>query len=253
MMAFAPIHSMGQSSDMDIYSETVRVGYEMKNVHTGKERRLPRRLISPNGDWQFGLSVMYSDFDAANSDYMFVLDGVGADASMFKIAPEVSITVADNHALGVRFTYTKLSGALDAASLDLLGNLNLSVGNINALSSSMGGSIYQRTFVGLDKMGRFGIFWDYVLGYTKSQTRFSLSPDSMSHTLKKKYSLSFAPGVVYYPMNNVSVQANISIFDVSYSRTSAYSDGTFTGERYGWKANASLNLLNLSFGLAIHL
>lgn len=233
--------------------ETVALGAELHRRNPDKSRRLTHRLIAPKGDWQVGLSVMYTDFSADNSDYMLLLDGLDARASMFKIAPEASIAFANNHAFGIKFNYTRLAGGLDAATLDLLGNLSLSVGNVNALSNSMGGSIYQRTFVGIDKQGRFGIFWDYILGYTRSKTQLSLSEDSSSHVMKNKYYFAFAPGLIYYPMNNVSIHAGISILDFSYSETKAFNDGTFVGNREGWKANASLNLLNLSFGLAIHL
>ena len=234
--------------------ETVDLGAEVPRRNPERKRRLKRRLIAPKGDWQVGLSVMYTDFDAANSDYMLVLDGLDARASMFKIAPEASITVANNHALGVKFNYSRLAGALDAATLDLLGNLSLSVpGNISAISNTMGGCVYQRTFVGIDKQGRFGIFWDYIIGTSRAKTQFSLSEDSMSHTVKEKRYFAFAPGVIYYPMNNISIHAGISILDVSYSKTKAYNNDTFVGEREALKANASLNLLNLSFGLAIHL
>jgi opacity protein-like surface antigen len=251
LMVFAAIPAVAQSYENE--SETVPLGSELHRSNPEKVRRLARRLIAPKGDWQVGLSVMYADFNAANSDYMLLLDGLDAHASMFKIAPEASIAVADNHALGIKFNYTRLAGGLDAATLDLLGNLSLGVGGLNALSNSMGGSIYQRTFVGIDKQGRFGIFWDYILGYTKSKTQLSLSADSSSHVMKNKYYFAFAPGLIYYPMNNVSIHAGISILDISYSETKAFNNDTFVGIREGWKANASLNLLNLSFGLAIHL
>ena len=249
ILAAVPVS--GQSSSGK--TKTVQLGSELKRRNPDRQRRITRRLIIPKGDWQTGLSVMYSDFNAANSDYMLLLEGMDAKASMFKIAPEASIAVANNHALGVRFNYTHLAGGLDAASLDLLGNLSLSVGNINAMSNSMGGSIYKRTYVGIDKQGRFGLFWDYILGYTRAKTQFSLSEDSVSRTVKEKYSFAFAPGVIYFPMNNVSIHANISILDVYHSKTSAYTNDTFVGERVKHGANATLNLLNLSFGLAIHL
>jgi hypothetical protein len=71
--------------------------------------------------------------------------------------------------------------------------------------------------------------------------------------LKEKIYLAFAPGVIYIPMNNISIQANISIADLSYGCTTAYQDGNAVGTHKGWKAQAGLNLLNLNFGLTIHL
>ena len=116
---------------------------------------------------------------------------------------------------------------------------------------SMGANVFQRTYVGIDKRGRFGIFWDYILGYTRSKTQFSASDGAYS--LKEKGLLSFAPGVVYFPMNNLSIQACISLAELSYNKVTAYESGLVSGTRTAWKAQASLNVLNLNFGLTIHL
>lgn len=233
--------------------ETIVLGGEIAPKDTTKHRRFTNRLIAPKGEWQCGMSVMYTDFNSDNSDYMLLLQGLNARASMLRIAPEAAYTFKENHSVGVRFNYTKLIGILDAATADLLGNLSLSVNDINAVSNSMGGSVFQRTYIGIDKQGRFGIFWDYILGYTRSKTQFAAGGDSSSYSMKQKVNIAFAPGVVYFPMNNISVQANISIADLSYSATKAYENGAVAGSHKGWKAQAGLNLLNLSFGLTIHL
>jgi hypothetical protein len=117
----------------------------------------------------------------------------------------------------------------------------------------MGGSVFQRTYLGLDNKGRVGIFWDYVLGYTRTKTEFNVGDPSGAYTLKNKISLNFAPGIVYFPMNNISVQACISLAGLSYNKVTAFEDGQLAGVRQAWKAHASLSLLDLSFGLTVHL
>lgn len=251
LLVMVTVPALGQSNGKR--SETIVLGREITPKDTTKQRRFTNRLIAPKGEWQCGLSVMYTDFNSNNSDYMLLLQGLNARASMLRLAPEAAYTFKENHAVGVKFNYTKLAGILDAATADLLGNLSLSVSDINAVSNTMGGSVFQRTYIGIDKQGRFGIFWDYILGYTRAKTQFALGGDSSSYSIKQKISLEFAPGVVYFPMNNISVQANISIADLSYSTTKAYEGGAQVGMHKGWKAKAGLNLLNLSFGLTIHL
>ncbi len=142
---------------------------------------------------------------------------------------------------------------VDSATADLLGNLSMDVSNLNAQSRSMGGSVFQRTYVGLDRYGRVGIFWDYVLGYTRSKTQFYAGEASSAYSLNNKISLNFAPGIVYFPMNNVSVQVCISLAGLSYTNVKAYEDGQVAGSRQAWKAHASLSVLDLSFGLTVHL
>lgn len=243
LMMVASVQSHGQ---------TVALGSEIMPKDTTKQARFTNRLIAPKGQWQCGISIMYADFNSADSDYMLMLQGLNARASMLKIAPEAAYTFKDNHAVGVKFNYIKAGGMLDSATADLLGNMSLSLNDISASSVSMGGSVFQRTYVGIDKQGRFGIFWDYILGYVRSTTQFATGGDP-TYTVKEKGHIAFAPGVVYFPMNNVSVQANISIADLSYATTTAYEDGNAVGTHAGWKAQVGLNLLNLSFGLTIHL
>lgn len=250
ILVMSAVPALGQT---DSGEETIVLGAEITPKDPAKQKRFTNRLIAPKGEWQCGMSVMYADFNSANSDYMLMLQGLDLRASMLKITPEAAYTFKNNHAVGVKFNYLKFGGMLDSATADLLGNMSLSVSDINAATNSMGGSVFQRTYIGIDKQGRFGIFWDYILGYTRAKTQFASGEASNSHTVKEKVYLAFSPGVIYFPMNNVSIHANISIADVSYATTKAYQNGNEVGMHKGWKAQAGLNLLNLSFGLAIHL
>lgn len=250
-MFMAAVPAMAQEHGRK--GDTVVLGEVLVPKDTTVQRRFTNRLIAPKGEWQAGLSVMYIDFNSADTDYMLMFQGMNARVSMLTLAPQAAYTFRDNHAVGIRLNYTNLSGVLDSATADLLGNLSLSVEDINATTASLGASIFQRTYVGLDSKGRFGIFWDYILGYSRAKTQFAANDSASSHSIKEKLNLAFSPGIVYFPMNNISVQACISMADLSYSCTTAYEDGTATGVKRGWRAKAGLNLLNLSFGLTIHL
>ena len=230
----------------------VSIGEEIIQKDASKERRFKNRLIIPKGDWQCGLSVMYADLNSEDSDYMLLLQGVNASASLFRLAPEAAYAFADNHAAGIRFQYTNANGMVDTATADLLGNFNMTLENLNADSRSLSACVFQRTYVGLDNLGRVGLFWDYVFGVTRTQSQFYTGDASSSYSLKKKIHLGFAPGIVYFPMNNVSVQASICVADLSYNRIEAYSDGRLSGSRNAWKAQASLNVMDISLGLTVH-
>lgn len=246
-----PFLSMAQTDD--VKNEVLALGSEIMPKDTTKQKRFKNHLILPKGAWQCGLSVMYADFDSNNTDYMLLLQGLSARASMLRLAPEAAYTFKDNHAIGVRFQYSKISGVLDGVTADLLGNLSLPIENLYANSLSMGANIFQRTYIGIDDRGRFGIFWDYTLGYTRSTTQFASTVDSSAFSANQKLHLGFAPGVVYFPMNNVSVHLGICLADLSYNHITAYDNGNLVGSRHAWKANARLNVMDLNFGLTIHL
>ena len=248
MILAATVPSFAQTEDV----VTPALGDELIEKDTASARRFKNRLIAPKGEWQCGLSVMYADFSSEDSDYMLLLQGVDASASLFRLAPEAAYTFKENHALGVRLQYTNVNGMVDTATADLLGNLSMSVEDLNAFSRSLSASVFQRTYVGLDNQGRIGIFWDYVLGVSRTKSQFYSGESSSAYSIRKRIHLGFSPGIVYFPMNNVSVQANICLADLSYSTLAAYNDGSVTGVRDAWKAQVSLNVLDICFGLTVH-
>lgn len=233
--------------------QTIVLGTEIMPKDSTRSHRLMNRLIAPKGEWQCGLSVMYADFSSGNSEYMLLLQGVDAGASMLRLAPEAAYTFAPNHSIGARFQYTNVRGMVDAATADLLGNFSATLEDLHAFSRSMSGCVFQRTYVGLDRYGRVGVFWDYVLGYTRTKSQFYTGDSSSDYSLKKKVHLGFAPGIIYFPMNNMSIQVSVCLADVSYSNVTVWSGGNVVGSRNAWKAQAHLNLMDISFGLTIHL
>ena len=171
LLATAALPSFGQSESGN--EGGVVLGSEIMPRNPAKERRLTNRLIAPKGEWQCGLSVMYADFNSDNLDFMLAVQGLSARASLLRIAPEAAYTFKDNHAIGLRFQYTKAGGMLDGVTADLLGNMSLPVENIGGTTLSMGASVFERSYIGIDKRGRFGIILDYVLGYTRSKSQFA--------------------------------------------------------------------------------
>ena len=162
-MAAAPLFAQTAEDKTDI----VVLGGEIAPKDGTKQNRFKNHLIAPKGEWQCGLAVMYADFLSDNLDYMLAVQGLGAEATMLRLAPEAAYTFKDNHAVGAKLTYTNLSGRIDAATADLLGNFSMAVEDINADTRITGGCVFQRTYVGLDTHGRVGIFWDYILGFTR--------------------------------------------------------------------------------------
>ncbi len=248
VMACAPVFGQAEKTG----KSTVVLGGEISRADSTKQGRFKNHLIAPKGEWQCGLSVMYADLSSDNSEYMMLLQGLDANASMLRLSPQAAYTFMDNHAVGVLFRYTNFSGGIDAATADLLGNFSMSVEDLNASSRGLSVSVFQRTYWGLDNHGRVGLFWDYILGYTRKNSRFYAGEESSAYTVNKKVHVGFAPGIVYFPMNNVSVQASICIADLGYNNVKAYENGKVAGTRHAWKAQASINVLDLNFGLAIH-
>ena len=234
-------------------SRTITLGGEIVPKDTTKTHRFVNHLIAPKGEWQCGIAVMYADFDSDNSEYMLLAQNMDASASFLRIAPEAAYTFMPNHAVGIRFAYTTARGVVDAATADLLGNFSMTVENVHANSRMMSACVFERSYVGLDQHGRVGLFMDYCLSLSRTKSQVYTGSSSDAYTINKKIHVGVAPGLVYYPMNNISVQASIGIAGASYGSTKSYSGGEVTGSRAAWNAKASLSILDLNLGLTIHL
>lgn len=226
------------------------LGRRIARDTTGISRRsLRTHLIIPKRDWQIGMAASYVNLSADNSELLLLLNNSSAYLSLARLSVNGAFAYTDNHAVGVRLQYTNGNCSVDAATLDLLGNFSYDVKDVRAKTYSYGGSVFNRSYVGLDSRGRVGVFLDTGIGYTKSRSDISTS----SYTVNNKVSLSLSPGVVYFPMNTISVFAFISLADISYNNSKGYSGGEFTGERNFFRAQARLDLFSINFGLSVHL
>ncbi len=217
------------------------------------KRSLKSNLIIPKSDWQIGMAVAYMNLSSDDTDYYLLLDGTNASASIFRVSINGSYCYRNNRTVGLRFQYTNGSCAVDAATLDLLGNFSLDLKNVKGKTLSYAGYVYNRYYMGLDDRGRVGLFLDLALGYTRTRSSFTTSSASDSYTITHKVGAILSPGIVYFPMNNISVFAFLSFADISYNNSRGYSGGTLTGTRNYFRAQAKVNPLALNFGLTVHL
>ena len=231
---------------------TLVLGKRIVRDTTGISRRsLRTHLIVPKHDWQIGMAASYVNLSADNSEFLLLLNNSNAYLSLAKISLNGAFAYSDNHAVGIRLQYTNGNCAVDAATLDLLGNFSYDVKDIKAKTFSYSGAVFNRSYVGLDRRGRVGVFLDTGLGYTKSRSDINMSAGT--YTVNNKFSLTLSPGIVYFPMNTISVFAFISLADISYNNSKAYKSWDFAGERNFFRAQARLDLFSLGFGLSVHL
>ncbi len=215
------------------------------------KRSLRTHLIIPKHDWQIGMAASYVNLSADNSEYLLLLDKSNAYLSLARISINGAYAYCDNHSVGLRLQYTNGNCSVDAATLDLLGNFSYDFKNVKAKTLSYTGAAFNRSYVGLDSKGRVGVFLDTSLGYTRS--RSDIQSSSESYTINNKFFLALSPGIVYFPMNTISVFAFISLADISYNNSKGYSGGSFKGERNYFRAQARLDLFSINFGLSVHL
>ena len=232
----------------------VKLGLRLKRDTTDfTKRSLRTHLIIPKGEWQIGMTASYMNMSSDNSEFLLLLEDTYASASVVRLTIHGSYAYMPNQSIGLRFQYTNGGASVDASTLDLLGNFDFSVKDIKADTQSWGAAVYNRSYLGLDQRGRVGLFLDLAAGYTKSRSSFAMGNPPSNYTTNDKFSLALSPGLVYFPMNNISVFLSLSLAEASYNYSRAYNEGVLTGARHKVKAQANVNLLSLNFGLAVHL
>ncbi len=232
--------------------QTLVMGRRMYRDTTVFSRRsLKSHLIIPKSDWQIGMTASYTNLSANNSEFLLLLKNSNSYLSLARVSVNAAYAYSDNQAVGLRIQYTNGSCNVDASTIDLLGNFSYDLKDVKAKTLSYSSFVFNRSYVGLDDRGRVGVFLDVALGYTRSRTDISSSGDS--YTINNKIGLSLSPGIVYFPMNTISVFASLSLADVSYNNSRGYTGGEFTGERNYFRAQGNIDLFSLNFGLTVHL
>lgn len=248
-----PAGAQSLSSGKKEKQPPIVMGKEIVRDSVKASRNLKTYEIAPKGEWQVGLQGMYLNLSSDNSEYMLLLSGIDAKASMFRVTPLVSYTYMTNQSVGLKLQYTQIDGMVDAATLDLLNDgLSFGVNNVNAHMRTFSAAVYHRSYIGLDNRGRVGLIYDFTLGYSRGRSVMGIGDPGDSYSLNNQFKLTFSPGFVFFAMDNVSAHVTLSVADLSYNNVRAYSGGSLSGTRDFWRAQLKLNALDLNFGLAFH-
>lgn len=237
-----------------------------KSEPKAKVPRAPRidRQINSNkfvfkGESMMGLTVSYGTVDSEDSDIGLIIDNIDLNGQMFTIKPHYGFFYRDNNAIGVRLGYSYTNGNLGNAGLNLgeANDISLSLGGLGYSSRGYTAAIYHRSYMSIDRKGRFGLFaeWELSGGFSESRFDFS-SGESVTSNVAHSYNaaISFAPGVAVYIFPNVCASLSFGMGGLQYKHIKQMdAEGNFTGQRDFSKLRFGLNLVQINIGVNIHL
>lgn len=223
------------------------------------DRETHKHSFVYKGELMIGATVSYGTLSSDNTDLYLLLDNLKLGGSVVTVNPFIGYFVADNHAIGLRFGYTRVDGRLGNATLDLgeQNDVQMSFGNMDFRSNNYSFGIYHRSYAPLDAKGRFGLFSELeLLAVTGSQTFGYTSggerQESNSDIFRIK--LNFNPGLAVYIFPNVCGTVSFGLGGIQYNRISQSDEtGAFTGLRQTSKMQFKLNLTDIRVGMTIHL
>ncbi len=237
-----------------------------KSLTTAKKKRTHRidREINSNkfvfkGESMMGLTVSYGTLESEDSDLGLIIDNINLRGSMFTIKPHYGYFYRDNQAIGVRLGYTYADGTLDKIGFNLgeANDVNLSLGDLGYNNRAYSAAIYHRSYMSLDKKGRFGLFAEWELSGQMGRSQFNYqSEGSAKRTISENYRLrlGFAPGFAVYIFPNVCAGVSFGLGGLQYNHIrQTDGEGNFIGKRDFSKLRFGLNLAQINIGVNVHL
>ncbi len=213
-------------------------------------------LFIPKGQWAFGLTASYGEFNTDDVQILSLVKNIDFKGKLYSIKPTVSYFFKSNQSLGLRFNYTRGNADLANLSMDFDEDLNFSLQDVSYSSQSYGIGFFYRSYIGLSSMKRFAIFNEVEASVSSGSSRFIRMYNGEprdTRTMRTACSLNFSPGVTMFIMDYVSFNISFGVFGVHFNHEKQTTDGKDDGSRTTSGANFKFNLFNINFGIGVHI
>ena len=220
------------------------------------DRGLFNYLYIPKGQWAFGMTASYGEFDADDVQLLSVLKDFDFNGKLYSIKPSVSYFFRNNQSIGIKFNYTNGEANLSGLTIDFDDDLNFSLKDVSYHTRSYAASIFYRNYIGLSNMKRFAIFNDVDLtfgGGTSQFKRYYNGELRDTRTSAFEASLNFSPGLCVFIMDYVSFNVSFGVFGLNFRNEQQKTNDVEEGSRFTCGANFKFNLFNINFGIGVHI
>lgn len=238
-----------------VQGDTVSIILPDKN-YGRYDRGLFNYLIIPKGQWSFGLTASYGEFNTDDIEVLSMLKNFDVKVKAYSLKPSISYFFKSNQSIGIKFDYTRTSVDLQNMTFDFDDDLNFSLRDVSYYSQTYVASINYRNYIGLGAEKRFAIFNEVDLGFGSGSSRFKrLYNDEPRDTRTNitRASLNFSPGLCVFIMDYISFNVSFGVFGIHMTHEKQVTDGVDEGSRFSSGANFKFNIFNINFGMAVHI
>lgn len=238
-----------------IGNDTVSIILPDKN-YGRYDRGLFNFLIIPKGQWSFGLTASYGEFDTDDIQVLSILKNFDLKVKTYSLKPSISYFFRSNQSIGIKFNYTHSAVDLNNMTFDFDDDLNFSLRDVSYYYQSYSASINYRNYIGLGPEKRFAIFNEVDLGFGSGSSRFKRLYNSEPRDTRTNIttaSLNFSPGLCIFIMDYISFNVSFGVFGLQMTHERQTTNGIDEGSRFSSGANFKFNIFNINFGMAVHI
>ncbi len=248
--------------DESILDEKVIIGEDTVSIvippkNYGRyDRGLYNYLIIPKGQWAFGLTASYGEFNTDDIQVLSILKNLDLKIKAYSLKPSITYFFNNNQCIGLNLNYTRTITDLSNLSVDFDDDINFSLHDVSYYSENYSTSAFYRYYVGLGRQKRFAVYNEVALGFGSGSSRFKRiynDEPKDTKTTSTTASLNFSPGICVFMMDNASFNVSFGVFGVKMSKEKQVTDGKYEGSRFSSGANFKFNIFNINFGLAIYI
>lgn len=219
------------------------------------DRDAMRALFVPKGQWMFGGSVSFNEWDNDNMNEL-VLKNIDVKGHTFNASPYLCYFISDNFAVGGRFNYNRYYLNTGNFDLNLGEDFNISLKDLYYLEHSFEFGPFVRLYMPLDRSKVFAFFSEVRLTYTYGRGKNTSGTGAeFDGTFEEvhKAQLGFCPGLTAFVNDFMAIECSVGMMGVSYKWTNQNTNRVETGKSQSGGANFKINLFSVSIGASFYL
>ena len=213
----------------------------------------PRTLTSAS--WLLGGTINFSEWDTDNYN-LLVLKNVEIEGHTFSGSPYFGYFVADNLAIGGRYSYQRNYFYLGKFDLNLGEDFNIALEDLYYLGHTHTLDFFVRPYLPLGKSNVYGAFAEIRAGYAHTTSKNSTGSGTEydgSYTRTNTLQINVCPGMSVFATDFLAVEASIGIMGLKYRWVDQETNKVEKGKSRSGGANFRFNFLSINIGLTFYL
>ncbi len=214
-----------------------------------------KRVFIPKGQWMVGGEIAWNEWDNDNLNYV-VLKDINFEGHTFSAGPYLGYFVANNIALGGRFSYKRYFFNLGELDLNLGEDLNINLEDLYYLEHNYLTTAFMRSYMPIGKSNVFGFFAEVQLTYGFTQGKNTTGRgETYSGTYEQIHSLQlgFCPGLTVFATDFMASEVSVNMGGYRVKWGEQETNKVESGKVRNSGANFKLNLFSVKFGMTFYL